>query len=515
LGISALYSEATSQRAKRWVVVALGLLHVVWVNMHGSHLLGVLITVLFFAFSVRTAAFASMAMLLVVQLLATACTPFGLDIVTDAVAHVLRPEYRDVVIEWGPWSPSHPLYLLIGPMLAVVLVLVAMRPVTRSGRFGLAYGVFCVVVSMMAFRSIRFIAHQLLFTAPFIAAGLAQVGWIRGARRAVAGAVGLSFVWAVLAAPRLEPFVPFGLGEPRLGHAFAAAKVINEHVERPRILAPIQDSWPLMFAVPGGRFLVDGRVPFYGPEFIRKVTNSFSEPAALSALIDDHEVNTVVVDHTRVGQMAAVEHLWGSAEWSLAQVQDRQSLFVRHGSAPSLEPLRIIGPGYRVGRLLDPGVSDRDIDAEALRVGHHQNSKAIQGWIQGLRHLRPLIRDGERAGVRMYRTDAEREAARRAYRSLSGAAEVYPGFTSIELYRAMAAMAACDELEAREALDWAAYSGESRGTSLVAAELALRTGDESQRAAAAARIVRLSEHPQSARDPWVAAISRDLQTRCP
>jgi hypothetical protein len=50
---------------------------------------------------------------------------------------------------------------------------------------------------------------------------------------------------------------------------------------------------------------------------------------------------------------------------------------------------------------------------------------------------------------------------------------------------------------------------------LVAAELALRTGDEAQRAAAAARIVRLSEHPQSARDPWVAAISRDLDTRCP
>ena len=140
-----------------------------------------------------------------------------------------------------------------------------MRPVTRSGRFGLAYGVFCVLVSMMAFRSIRFVAHQLLFTAPFIAAGLAQVKWIRGSRRAVAVAAGLAFVWAMLASPRLEPFVPFGLGEPRLGHAFAAADVINEHLEDPRILAPIQDSWPLMFAVPDGRFLVDGRVPFYGP----------------------------------------------------------------------------------------------------------------------------------------------------------------------------------------------------------------------------------------------------------
>jgi len=515
LGISVLYSERASPRAKRWVVFGLGLMHVVWVNMHGSHLLGLLVTVLFLAFSIRTAAFTSMVALLALQMLATACTPFGIDIVTDAVAHVLRPEYRDVVTEWGPWSPSHPLYLLIGPVVAILLVLATMRPVTRSGRFGLAYGVFCVVVSIMAFRSIRFVAHQLLFTAPFIAAGLAQLEWIRGSRRAVTVVAGLSFVWAMLVSPRLEPFVPFGFSEPRLGHAFAAADVINENVEQPRILAPIQDSWPLMFAVPGGRFLVDGRVPFYGPEFIRKVTNSFSDPMALNEILQTYEVDTVVVDHTRAGQSAAVEFLWRSPQWRLGQVQDRQSLFLHQGIAPSLQPLRVIGPGYRIGRLLDPGVSDEDIDLEARRVGHHQNSKAIQGWIQGLRLLRPLVRDGARAGVRMCRTDDEREAARRAYRLLSEAAEIYPGFTSIELYRAMAAMAACDEPEAREALDWAAYAEETRDTSLVAIELALRTGDESARVAAKAHIARLLEHDESARDPWVVAIARDLETRCP
>lgn len=515
LGISTVYSPAFSPRTKRWVVIGLAFLQVVWVNTHGSHLLGVLITALFLAFSIRTAAFTSMVALLGLQLLATACTPFGLAIVTDAVSHVFRPEYREVVTEWGPWSPSHPLYLLVGPVLAVILVLAAMRPVTRSGRFGLAYGVFCVVVSLMAFRSIRFIAHQLLFTAPFIAAGLAQIRWIQGARRVVAGAVGLSFCWAILVAPRLEPFVPYGLGEPRLGHAFAAAEVINEHVERPRILAPIQDSWPLMFAVPDARFLVDGRVPFYGPEFIRKVTNSFSEPAALSALLADYDVNTVVVDHTRAGQAAAVEYLWRSPEWRLGQVQDRQSLFVREGSAPSLKPLTVVGPGYRVAALLDASVADGDIEQDAQRVGEHPNSRAIQGWIQGLRHLRPLARDGEREGVRLYRTPEEQEAARRAYRSLSNAAGIYPGFTSIELYRAMAATAACDEAEAREALGWAAYSGETRETSLAAVELALRTGDEAQRAAAKAHVARLLEHPDAARDPWLAAISRDLETRCP
>ena len=515
LGISTVYSERTSVRTKRSVVVALGFMHLAWVNMHGSHLFGVLITVLFLAFSIRTAAFTSMALLLALQLVATACTPFGFDIVTDAVAHVFRPEYRDVVTEWAPWSPGHPLYLLLGPMTAAILVLIAMRPVTRSSRYGLAYGVLCVVVSIMSFRSIRFVAHQLLFTAPFIAAGLAQFEWIRGLRRVAAVTVGLALVLAVWASPRLEPFVPFGFGEPRLGHAFAAAEVINEHVEGPRILAPIQDSWPLMFAVPNGRFLVDGRVPFYGPEFIRKVTNSFSDPSALSAILEAYVVDTVVVDHTRTGQAPAVEHLRGSPDWWLGQVQDRQSLFIRRGRAPTLAPLRVIGPGYRVGRLLDMEISEADIESEAQRVGHHQNSKAIRGWIEGLRSLRPLARDGARAGVRMYRTQDERESARRAYRSLSEASAIYPGFTSIELYRAMAAMAACDEHEAREALDWAAYSGETRETSLVAVELALRTGDDSERTAAKAHVARLSTHPESSGDSWVAAIARDLGARCP
>ncbi len=515
LGISTLYAEESSMRTRRWVVVALGLMHIAWVNMHGSHLLGALITFLFLAFSIRTTAFASMAWLFVLQLLAMACTPFGLDIVTDAVSHVLRPEYRELVTEWAPWSPAQPLYLLLGPTLAALLVLVAMRPVTRSSRYGLAYGVLCVVLTIMAFRSMRFVAHQLLFAAPFIAAGIAHLEWFRGLHRAVMVALGLSVAWLLLLSPRLEPFVPFGFSEPRLGHAFAAAEVINADVDRPRILAPIEDSWPLMFAVPEGRFLVDGRVPFYGPEFIRKVTDSFADPTSLSAILEAYEVDTVVLDHTKGAQAAAVEYLWRSPDWVLGQVQNRQSLFVLAGRSASLRPLRIVAPGFRVGRMLDPDVSDAEIEAESERVGTHRNSTAIQGWIQGLRALRPLARDGERAGIRMYRTRDEREAARRAYRSLSEAAKVYPGFSSIELFRAMAAAAACDEVEAREALDWAAYSGETRETSLVAVELALRAGDETRRAAARSQIERLSTHPKTAGDPWVSAIARNLDARCP
>jgi len=515
-GISALYSERTAVGHRRSIIVALGLMQVLWVNLHGSHLLGLLITFLFLAFSIRTVAFRSMLGLLAVQLAATACTPFGLQIVTDAVAHVFRPEYREVVIEWGPWAPEHPLYLLLAPMIAAVLTLIAMRPVTGASRFGLAYGVFCVVVSLMGFRSIRFVAHQLLFTAPLIAAGLAQLRPFRALSRGTPILLGLASAWALWISPRIEPFVPFGFGEPRLGHAFALAEVINEHVKAPRILAPIQESWPLMFSVPAGRVLVDGRVPFYGPEFIRKVSNSFSDPPSLSALLEAYDINSVVLDHTRADQSPAVDYLWRSADWVLGQVQDRQSLFVRVGSAPSLLPLRLIGPGYRVGRVLERDSSDAELQAEAQRVGWHPNSKAIQGWIQGLMALRPLARNGERAGIRIYRSAEEQERARRAYRSLSEAAEIFPGFTSVEIYRAMAAMAACDLPQAREALGRALYSGETRATVLVGVELDLRSDrDDAQRVAAITQLERLLAQPESGNDPWVLAIERDRDQRCP
>ena len=515
VGIHAIYSSTTSARRKRWILAGLAVMQVVWVNMHGSHLLGLLITALFFAFSFRTDSFKSMLALLALQVGATACTPFGVSIVTDAVAHVFVPEYRDVVIEWGPWSPDHPLYLLVGPVIAALLVLATMRPVTRSGRFGTAYAVFCVVLSVMAFRSMRFVAHPLLLSAPLIAAGIVQMRWARDLRRGVVVLVGGALAWAAFVSPRLEPFVPFGFGEPRLGHAWAAADVLNDHVYAPRILSPIQDSWPLMFAVPNGLFLVDGRVPFYGPEFIREVTNSFSDPIAFQDILARYDVNVVVVDHTRAGQAPAVEYLRRSPQWSLGQVQDRQSLYVRKDVAASLQPLQIVGPGYHPGLLLDPSSSETEIDREIRWIGHHQNSRAVEGWIEGLRLLRPLARHGDRAGIRRYQTEDERKAARRAYAALTRAAQVYPGFTSIELYRGMAALAACDLGEARDALARAAYSGETRATALASLELVLRGGDEGQRSAAIGQVDGLLSRPQSRNDPWLVAIREEANTRCP
>ncbi len=516
LGISALYSERASSRSKRWILCFLGVLHVVWVNSHGSHLIGLVIALIFAVLSIRTAAFRWMLGLVIVQTIATGCTPFGFSIATDALSHLLRPEYRELVVEWAAWSPKDPLRLLVAPVVTAVFVLAAMRPVTRSSRFGLGYGVLCVLLSLMALRSMRFVAHQLLFCAPFIAAGLSQMPAFRTmTRRLVVGLIAAAAISSVLWTAQIVPALGFGFGESRREHPWASAEVIERGVEQPRVLASLADSWFLMFAVPSGRLLIDGRVPFYGPEMIQRVARSFTSAQLLAELLREYAVNTVVADNTRSDHVVAIEYLSSRQDWALAFVEDGHSLFVRRSAAPTLTPFEIVGAGYRTGRLLDPRIDDAQVKSEVERLGSQINTNSIHAWHQGLELLRPLARDSDRAGIRRYRGPDEQARAREAYARLSVPAATYPGFTTIELYRAMAALSACDIPAAREALGRAVYAGQTRETSLVALELSLRAGGASQRSEAVAHLEHLRAQPETRVDPWVEAIGRDIDVRCP
>ncbi len=515
LGISQIYADSARSRRKAWVLAGLGFLHVVWVNAHGSHLLGVAITSIFTVMSIRTAAFRWMLGLLGLQVAATGCTPFGFSIATDAISHVLQPEYRALVVEWGPWTPKDPLRLLVAPILAASFLLLSLRPVARSSRFGLAYGVFCVLLSLMAFRSMRFVAHQLLFCAPFIAAGLSQLPGLRDARRSLAALLAAAAVICGVWTARLVPSLGFGFGEPKREYPWASAELIVTHLDAPRVLASIQDSWVLMFAAPNARFLVDGRVPFYGPEMIGRVLQSFANPDVFADLLTEHDIDTVVLDSTRGDHVAATEHMRARNDWALAFVEDGHSLYVRRDASNSIQPFEILAPGYRAGKLLDPKVDEDAVYAEIARVGGQANTATIHAWHEGLALLRPLARDGNRAGIRMYRSADEQRRARAAYERLSVVADRLPGFTTVELFRSMAAAAACDVPQARLALARATHREQTRGTTLAGIELALRSGNESERAAAIAHLERLRAHPESRDDPWVAAIADDVDLRCP
>lgn len=514
LGISALHSNERSRRGKGWVLAGLFLMHVVWVNAHGSHLLGAAITVIFFAFAWRTIAFRWMAGLVALQLLATGCTPFGYAIVGDALNHLLRPEFRTAVVEWAPWTPADPLRLLVAPAVSALLVLIALRPVARASRFGVAYAVLCVVLCAMAFRSTRFVAHQLVLTAPFIGAGLSSLPCVRELRRSLIPVVGIAGLVAGWWTAHLNPQFGFGFGEARRDYPWRSADVIETAVNEPRVLATIQDSWPMMFALPDARFLIDGRVPFYGPEFVGRITQSFADEAAFQGVLREFDVNVVAIDHTRADHVPATRALVANAQWKLVFVEDGHSLFVRN-EATALPPLRIVGPGFREGRVLDPASSGEPLQAELARLAFEDPPGPLGNWLAGLVELRPLARDGALAGIRPAQTEAERSRAREAYTLLSRAADVYPGFTSIERLRALAALAACDIALAERALARATVTGETRETALAKLELDLRSDDPIQRRAATAHLEKLHSQPSTRNDPWVVALMEDPPPPCP
>ncbi len=515
-GLWALMSERTSRRRRFVIVFALALAHVVWVNVHGSHLFGLLLTGIFATFSFRTPAFAPAALLVVLQGLAMGCTPFGFGIVFDSVSLLSQPEYRDLLLEWEPWSPKVPLALLAIPVLYAVLTLFAVGPMTRSGRYGLAYSVLCIVLTLMAFRSLRFIAHQLLLATPFIAAGIGlrlQARRIRAPLVLVPAAIALV---GVLWAPGLAPFLGFGLGEPRTDYPWVAARVIDEQVPEPYILANARDGWMLAFAVPNAKLLIDGRAHFFGAKFLRFVEDSFETEASFAGLLRDYPTtNAVVVDHVIPKHFAAINYLRASPDWQLAQVEDRHSLFLRR---PVLggRAFTVLDAGFRPGRVLDVDVSDEEIDTEVARIGRAPSTVAVLAWVQGLRDMRPLARDGGRAGFRMARDDNDSRSARAAYQSFTRAADVQPEFNAIELLRGMAASSLCDIELARTSFDVARSEGPHRPTALAEMELALRSPNDGERASAHSQLKTLEEHPSSRDDPWVKALVADVQAgvRC-
>lgn len=510
-----------SRRADMLWIAALAALHVAWVNLHGSHLLGLVLTLvhIVLGFGQRQAR-GRLLTVLVLQLVASCISPYGPAIVFDAVEHTLDPSYRRIVTEWESWNPTDPPWLMVAPVLQTVALACVVRTLWRHGSAGRALLAFSCVLGLAAFRSIRFVAEYLLLSAPAIAVGLQiavrDLSW----RRFVAGVVPAGALVALAAlwgSPRLPPFAGLGVGASDVGLPAGSGQWLAAHAVAPRVFAAIEDSWYLMFAVPRARFLVDGRIPFYGPDHIQHVRRAFGSDAELGALLERYRVDTVVVRHTFAPQRRLFQNMHRRTDWLLAAIEDRYSLFVR-ADVPLRNRARprAVGlePGYEPEWLL--GVDDaraRAITAELARLPAHENTHGYEGWVRAVLALRPLLRNGRDNGLLPAANDGERAALERAQRWLARAAKGAEGVPIVHAYHALVAAARCDLDAAQHALEQARWEGESRETLLGAQEIALRRG---QVEAVRDFLQRAAAMPGAEADPWLAVLREGLRSspRC-
>jgi hypothetical protein len=511
------------RRAAGWIA-GLALAHVAWVNLHGSNLLGLALTGAHLAaYLRRPLARRRLGLLLGLQVLAGVVSPYGPAILLDAIDHVLDPAYRELVAEWSPWRAHHPLFAMLGVLTQGLWLLLALRGLREQGPRGGAALFVCLGFALLAARSVRFVAEWMLLATPLLAAGLApRLERLRQPAQRVVLVTGLIAVcvYAPLAAAHAPPYVAPGWGVDDREQPVLSARWLRAHHPQARVFGAMEDGWYLMFAAPGSRQLLDGRVPFYGVEHVQLVQRAFASPEAFAQVVTRFGVDAVLVQHTLAGQQPLLATLRARDDFVLVEVEDRHALFVARALAERVTAPRpaAFSLGYDVQAGLAAG---RDaLRRELERLPQLPNTCALRGLWRGVAALSGLEREAgaaaaaRGAGFRAARTAAERQRFATAEAALGEAAGCMTLLPVLRAYQAAAALGACQLDAAERLLEALQAQGGSREALLLSQELALRRGRVAEVRAFLAEARAL---PAAQGDPWLAALEAELAApvRCP
>lgn len=508
--------QRTSQapRAKTWPALLLFfILHVVWVNAHGSHLLGLAIIA---ACLVVAEAQSRKALWRVLGLagLASCISPYGPYIVTDALAHVLDPRYRALVSEWASWSTDDPPWLQLGPALHGALCVVVaprlLREGSRGARTSLLIGAMLAVAS---FRSIRFVAEFMLLTTPVLAAGYALLLKDVSVRKFMPSAAAALMALTLLvpyAARGLPPFFDLGHGISYRERPHGPGTLLREARVTPRVFATMENSWYLMWEAPQARFYIDGRVPFYGPEHVQRAALAFSDPQVFDEILRESDVNVVLLKHTLQAEHALLDALRRRPHWSLSLVDDNFALFVREDlrAASGFPVLEWLQPGFEMEWILHLRAALRpQVKQELSALSRFPTSEGYRAWVSALFELVPFAYGGDQVGFRWPAEPEEFRAYTRA-RDLLGVATRTADAPLVLSMLASTQVRLCALDEAAGTLDRLERFGEpTREGVLLRQEVALRRGQKSEVEAFLLAARALPESPVTA---WLRQLARGL-----
>ncbi len=479
----------TEKRLRRKLIVSMFAMHVLWVNLHGSHLLGVAITGAFLVLSPRENRRALLTVL-TLEGIASCISPYGPHIVTDALKHVFDPRYRALVTEWMAWSENDPPWLQLGPaMQAAVLTVMAPRLLraSASARAGL---LICLLTAIASFRSIRFVAEFMLLSAPLVGTGIALA--VRGSSPKLLiriFAIGPLILLPAVAwgASTLPPFMGIGHGISVFERPHGPGVLLASLGPEARVFGSIETNWYLMWEAPRARYIVDGRVPFYGPEFVTEIGVAFQDPHALDATLRQYDITAVVLKHSLARDHHLVPLLQARAGWSLALIDDAFVLFVRDDMR-DLAPLPVFSelkPEFGSDWVLRATAEKRSAIARELALlAAYPTSDGYRLWVQALLALAPFRIPYEATALRW---PASREEKARYDEALHYLKQAEPSIGDIPVVastEALVAAIACDLASSERALERAAlYGAPGREAVLARQELALRQGHDQEVAA--------------------------------
>jgi hypothetical protein len=517
--------ERSDQHATRrvwlWIAVV-GVSHLIWVNLHGSNLFGLVLTAIQVV-SYWNVALARRRLLgtLALQIVASCVSPYGPAILTDAILLVSDGRYRQLISEWAPWQAGDPPLWAAALAVQTALLLMCVKPLRAAGRQATAALISLVLLGAMTVRSLRFIDYYLLLGAPWIAEGLVlRLPQLSAARsmRWIYASWPLACLFALWTARQLPPFQPLGWGLWPANLPLASGEWIQKHRPHARIFTNMPEDFYLMFAAPEARFFHDGRVSFYGPEHAQLATRALGAPKIFRSIVKRFGIDTVLIHHSLAGERAVFLDLRAGPDFVLVAIEDRHALYVRPvAGAQVLDPAsiyRVLVPGYEPQQVLGTSSALPDIQRELACIPRVASTQSYRGFLQALLALRPFARSAHTAGFRAPRTAGERATFASAFELLAGAADRVADVPLLYAYAAAAGIGACRLDEAAHYLRLAAESGASRETLLLEQELALQRGESAE---VAHFIERARTLPNAEHDPWLLGLSEAVHAglRCP
>ncbi len=507
----ALLALERQQKKSRRLAIVLGVLamQVVWVNAHGSHLVGLGIVACLTAATalkegVRSAHLRWLLALLVGQVVVSGISPFGYAIFVDAIEHVVRPEYRSLVSEWGGWNEQTPLIYTIVWLACCIVTAVCARTMATGDSLSLA-GLFVLVgFAWLSYRSVRF---TVLFA--FFTAALAAPSLVRLLAESLSDRVdrwgSLAALWLAPAAVYVTTSLPQsmepGFSESHLYNPYTCTRWLADKLPDARVYSTMADGWYTLYAAPHAKVVLDGRVPFYGIEHVNRVAKSMIGERPLRPDIESVGANALLIRMASGRFQPAVTEAASWSDWGLACVENRHALFVRRDAGPSVF-FDALPPRYDPLQLWT-SVDELGPDAVSQEIGRVPDSGSARGyraWAEATLKLSSFAQPGEYASLRVAKDAADKHVLQNAVQELSHARHTLPGLPVIELQLAASHSALCRGESAKQVLDGMGSAESAREALLLRNALLVRAG---RRAEAGPFLEAAAADARAMEDPWV------------
>jgi tetratricopeptide (TPR) repeat protein len=344
----------TARRGNPYALLWLPLLQLVWVNVHGSFLLGIGLMgmyglVLGVEYTLRKE---WRCLGLIVGALALSCAaclvnPFGIRLVQHAIEQTGSSSPSGTI---GEWQPTREL-LLTEPNWALQVfwwlfwlnpvVLVAVLAIKRRA-FPWAHALVVAAMSVLALHANRFTALYAVVTAPILAHGLAvlrerYVGKKRSdwgeATAGIVVAVTAAFLIFVVVTSRWaiaeDRPAKFGVG---VDESIVPTRALSVMMKLPaglNVFNTFLGGGPLIWAgYPQWRPFCDGRANLYGREFVDQYRRAMYDPSEWEKWMRERSVSVVFMEYGTADDRALLQYLVNSRVWDLLYFDHAACIFV-------------------------------------------------------------------------------------------------------------------------------------------------------------------------------------------